>query len=480
MSHGGSLTKEQLEYLAIINRSGEHLLALINDVLSMAKIESGQIGLNESSFDLYQLLFSIEEMLQLKANAKGLKLRFERSPNLPQYIETDESKLRQVLINLLGNAIKFTETGHVILRVKVKDTSHEVNSILRRERGENFLLNYIIERQISPTSIMLIFEVQDTGLGIAPDEINNLFEPFVQTETGRKSMQGTGLGLSISKQFIRLMGGNISVSSQLGKGTLFGFDISVKLVQHIPEKIRSNPRRVIGLQPNQPSYRILIAEDVKENRQLLIKLLSILGFEVREAENGQEAVALWESWKPHLIWMDMQMPVMDGYEATKKIKQLSREQTIDYASGKKNLSSENYYPIIIAITASAFEEQQSSIFKAGCNDFVPKPFREEELFEKMAQHLGLRYIYADNFPSSSTDSVNTQIKKLTSNDFSVMSKEWVSKLYGAALKVDDQEAVALIQEIPDTATDLANNLLRLIEDFRMDIIMELTEAYINE
>ncbi|WP_293157462.1 MULTISPECIES: PAS domain S-box protein [unclassified Microcoleus] len=441
MARNISITPEQKEYIEIINRSGEHLLELINDVLSMSKIEAGQITINESRFNLYNILDSLREMLQLKANSKGLQLIFENIGDLPQYIQTDESKLRQVLINLLGNAIKFTQHGIVTLRV----SSQAETNVTEGNQSQ------------------LLFEISDTGPGISPLELPTLFKPFVQTETGRKSMQGTGLGLPISQQFVRIMGGDISVESQLDQGTTFTFNIQVKLVTESDEKEKTTAKQVIALEAGQPIYRILIVEDVAENRQLLLKLLAPLGFEVEEATNGQEAIALQSTWKPHLILMDMLMPVMDGYAATKLIKQTPE--------GKET--------IIIALTASAFDEQRHIILSAGCDDFICKPFREEVLFEKIAHHLNLRYIYEEE-NSSTSGSAPQLLKSLTAEDLSVMPRDWVVDLYQAALCVDDNRILQLIEQIPENEANLANALTDLVENFRIDIIIDLTQLYYDE
>ncbi|MFB2937329.1 PAS domain S-box protein [Aerosakkonemataceae cyanobacterium BLCC-F154] len=441
MARNSSLSSEQKEQLKIINRSGEHLLNLINDILSMSKIEAGQITLNESRFDLYQLLEDIEQMLRFKAAGKGLELIFERAVNVPRYIETDESKLRQILINLLGNAVKFTNKGGICLKVNLGN----------KEQNKT----------------LIIFEVEDTGAGIATEEIPTMFDPFVQTETGRKSMQGTGLGLPISRQFVRLMGGDITVKSQLGKGTIFTFDIRVKEMNAIPEQTSLTTKKVTGLQPNQPTYRILIVEDIEENRLLLVKLLKPLGFEVQEAINGQEAIAIWSTWKPHLIWMDMRMPIMDGYEATKEIKALQQ----------KRLTMEDVpKSVIIALTASAFEEEESRILSAGCDDLVRKPFQESELFAKMNQYLGVRYIYADeNQPTSLNSAIP---KKLQVEDLKVMPIEWIKELHQAVLCVNDDIILELVKQIPESKAALADTLKDLVDNFRLDLILELTETII--
>ncbi|NJS09514.1 MAG: response regulator [Microcoleus sp. CSU_2_2] len=441
MARNISITEEQKEYIEIINRSGEHLLELINDILSMSKIEAGQITINESRFNLDNFLNSLKEMLQLKANLKGLKLIFETFYDLPQYIQTDEGKLRQVLINLLGNAIKFTQQGTVTLRIRSQGE--------KKAEGEN--------------KAQLDFEIADTGPGISPSEIPTLFKPFVQTETGRRSMQGTGLGLAISQQFVRIMGGDIAVESQLGQGTIFTFNIQVTLVTESDEPEASVAKQVIALEAGQPTYRILIVEDVAENRQLLLQLLKPLGFEVCQATNGQEAIALQSTWKPHLILMDMLMPVMDGYEATRQIKQTLEGRKI----------------IIIALTASAFEEQRQVILSVGCDDFICKPFREEVLFDKIAHHLKLRYIYEDENSSTSLPAL-AQPKILTAEDLSVMPKDWVVDLYQAAICVDDSRILELIEQIPDTELNLANALTDLVDNFRVDIIIDLTQLYYDE
>ncbi|MEM8779271.1 MAG: PAS domain S-box protein, partial [Cyanobacteria bacterium P01_G01_bin.49] len=295
MQRDDYLNEENKQNLNIIGRSGEHLLELINDILEMTKIEAGRTTFNQSSFDLYRLLNNLESMLYLKAEEKNLQLIIEQTPAVPQYIQTDEGKLRQVLINLLGNAIKFTQEGGVILRVKGDTPKNKKKSIT------------------------LTFEVEDTGPGIAEAEIGQLFEAFGQTEAGKNSHEGTGLGLPISRKFVQLMGGKITVSSVLGRGSLFAFTIKANIVTANSIKINKPTRRVIGLAPNQPQYRILAVDDRLESRILLVKLLSSMGFNVRQASNGQEALDVWEAWEPHLIWMDMRMPIIDGYKATQRI-----------------------------------------------------------------------------------------------------------------------------------------------------------------
>lgn len=286
-----NLPPEQYENIAIIYRSGEYLLNLINNILDLSKIEAGKITLNHNNFDLHRLLHDLEDMLHLRAENKGLELKFVVPDNLPHYIKTDELKLRQVLINLISNGIKFTEQGQVSLQVDWQKGQYD----------NEYLLKFI---------------VSDTGVGIAPKELKELFIAFSQTQAGKNSQEGSGLGLAISREFVRLMGGDIEVKSQLGQGTTFEFYVYVQA--GVATEIQpQEKRRVLALAPNQDTYKILVVDDKDYNRQLLFKLLQPMGFEMREASNGKEAIAIWEEWQPHLIWMDMRMPVMDGYDATR-------------------------------------------------------------------------------------------------------------------------------------------------------------------
>ena len=451
MSRNSDLTPEQREYLNIINRSGEHLLELINDVLSMSKIEAGQVDFHSNSFDLYQLLEHLETLLKTKANMKQLKLIIERDKRLPQYIRTDENKLRQVLINLLGNAIKFTEKGSVTLGVKQRREDVKINAPIRSPN-------------ILSSSLFLQFEIEDTGMGISPVEVDALFKPFFQTESGRKSQEGTGLGLAISREFVKLMGGDITVFSEVGKGSIFSFEIEVTLShpEEITPKLPST--RVISLAPNQPRYRILIVEDKMENRNLLVQLLKPLGFEIREAVNGLEGITVWQDWHPHLIWMDMRMPVMDGYETTRRIKSTPE--------GKKT--------VIIALTASAFEEDRITVLNAGCDDFVGKPFREEVFFEKIAKYLGVRYIYEgsehNNFPRITTTEESNSEELIAA--LATMPIDWVRALHQAAICCDDEKIFRLLENIPLSLNELTHYLTDLVGNFYFDKITELTQLII--
>jgi signal transduction histidine kinase/CheY-like chemotaxis protein len=429
--------------LSIITRSGEHLLTLINQVLDLSKIEAGRITLNEKDFDLYCLLDDLGNMFQLKADHKGLQLICDRAADVPQYIRTDEVKLRQVLINLLNNALKFTSEGGVAVKVKSAAEIQQTNN------------RFHARKAVQPTTIT--FEVSDTGAGIAPEELDSLFEAFVQTKTGKESQEGTGLGLPISRQFVQLMGGEMSVRSEVGKGTTFKFDIRVGVVDATSIETKQPTRRIIALQPNQPRYRILVVDDRYDNRQLLIKLLNPFGFELKEALNGQEALTISDEWEPHLIWMDMRMPVMDGYEATKKIKSSTKGQST----------------AIIALTASAFEEEQAMVISAGCDDFLRKPFRERDIFEMLNKHIGVRYVYEDLTQRNSSITEDRESDALDPAVITALPQEWVASLKQAILSIDLELSYTLIDQIRPENTALANALKSCIDKFEYKKILNL-------
>jgi CheY-like chemotaxis protein len=390
-------------------------------------------------------------MFRLTAEEKGLHLTCDRAPDVPRYIRTDEVKLRQILINLLSNAFKFTQEGGVSLRVGIRESPDS-----RAGTGAPPLL---------PTPYSLLFEIEDTGAGIAPDELDSLFEAFVQTQTGKDAQEGTGLGLPISRKFVQLMGGEIRVSSEIGRGSLFKFDIKVSRVEARDIKSHQPIRHVIALEPNQPRYRILIVDDKPINRQLLIKLLNPLGFELKEASNGKEAIEIWDKWEPHLIWMDMRMPVMDGYEATKQIKATTKGQAI----------------VIIALTASALEEERAVVLSAGCDDFVRKPLREADIFAAMNKHIGVRYIYEDNASSKSEKSDSSDFSETTAPNiinpllFQRLPVVWVASLKQALLNVDLDSLSTLIAHISRKDTVLAQALTYHIDNFEYDKILSLIQ-----
>lgn len=366
MQSDPALTQGQRENLDIINRSGGHLLNLINDVLDMAKIEAGRVELDIKPFDLGILLRDITDMLSKRAEEKGLQLLLDQSSEFPRFIKSDKDKLRQVIVNLVSNAIKYTNQGSVTLRLGVQSHS----DLFR-----------------------LLIEVEDTGIGINKNDQTRIFDPFVQV--GKPATQkGTGLGLSIVREYIKLLGGEIIVESTPEVGSLFRVILPVIKAEE-SDVLDSGTinEKVIGLQPGQQEYRVLIVEDQLENQLLLQRLLTDAGFTVKLAQNGKEGIALFESYHPHFIWMDRRMPVMDGLETTKRIRALA---------GGKEVK-------IAAVTASAFADQRHEMLAAGMDDFVRKPYRPSEIFDCMTRLLGVRFIHENAVGTTAASTISTAL-----------------------------------------------------------------------
>ncbi len=446
LNHDKTLTQKQRSHLSPIDRSVQHLLSLINNVLELSKIEAGAAILNVVEVNLWNLFEHVEEMFRLPAASKGMRFICDRAPNLPIVIKTDENKLRQVLVNLLGNAIKFTNRGSITLRASCQTIDSEQST--------------------------LHFEVEDTGPGIAPDELNTVFDAFVQTETGRMSNQGTGLGLAISHQFIELMGGEIEVSSTIGQGTQFTVDLPITAVT-VPTQSVPHVQHVVRLHPDQTTSRILVVEDIEDARSLLVQLLSERGFEVQAAEDGQGAIDHWQHWHPHLILMDLQMPGIDGYKATQQIRQL--EHVMQEVLETRHQAS-SHPTKIIALTASAIEEDRATILTIGCDDVLYKPFREEQLFRTIERHLQVRYLYDDANQTAGTADAFAQTIELTLSDLlAVMPPDWIADLYRAASRLNVDRGLFLIQQIPDEYRHLSQALSDAVNNFRFDIVITLTQ-----
>jgi PAS domain S-box-containing protein len=452
MLREGTLETTNQDYLNIVNRSGEHLLTLINDVLEMSKIEAGKVVLHPQPTDLHGLLDNLEEMFSLRAKAKNIRLILDCAPGVPPYIEVDESKLRQVLINLLGNAVKFTQQGQVRLEVKVV-TPHSPKD----DTAPATKLS-----QCSP--IVLAFKVEDTGPGIQPEELPTLFQPFVQTQAGYRTQEGTGLGLPISQRFVQLMGGMIQVQSSPNQGATFAFEIEVMPTSGnsiiVPAKVH---QAVARLATGQPEYRLLVVEDHPENRHLLVKLLETAGFTVFTAEDGVAAIEQARRCQPHLIWMDIRLPRLDGYSATQRIKALDLQPA----------------PVIIALTASAFEDERARVIAASCDDFVRKPFKADQIFQKIADFLPVRYQYqadqklpveASGLPPSAIDLTDQLVTELMT-----APALWRQTLYRAALRGSDEEIVQLTQTLNPEQATLASNLSVWAQNFDFKPILDLLE-----
>jgi len=432
LARDGHATNEQKEKLAIINRSGAHLLSMITDILDLSKIEAGQVDLNPEAFELPSMLDDIKHIFEPRAEGAGLSFELVMDPAIARYIKADSGKLRQILINLLGNAVKFTQQGRIILRASTKPMLDD------------------------PGIALLQLEVQDSGPGIPSELQQRIFKPFVQHSSSPSVSKGTGLGLAISSSFIELMGGRIQLQSSPDKGSLFRVELAVSLARAEEAVDRQQPPpRVVGLKPGQPDWRILVVEDNPENRLLLVNLLRQAGFETREAENGEQAVSLFTQWQPHFIWMDLRLPVMDGFEATRRIRQLPQGDAVR----------------IVAITASVFREQRQKTLDAGCDEVVHKPYQAHEVFDAMAQQLGVNYLYEKVEPHNEPE----QTTQLTVNQIAQLPPELRSALKEMTLRLDLDGLISLLQQAREIDPDIANGLKALLDRFQYERILKLLE-----
>jgi PAS domain S-box-containing protein len=381
LSEDSTLAPEYQEYLRSIHRSGDHLLSLgdhllslINDVLDLSKIEAGCLTLDQSDFNLPELMGILWEMFRLRAESKGLKLIPELG-DIPQFITADQNKLRQVIINLLNNAVKFTEAGTITLRVQVTNRDSQPVGEQPSSRA-----NSSIPSLAHPSSLILHINIEDTGVGIAANEIDLIFQAFSQAKAGKGITEGTGLGLTISQKFVQFMGGQLSVESTLGQGSRFSFWIPVQAVEQEDVQLLVPDRAIVGVLPGQPIYRILVVDDQPANRQVLLHLLQKVGLEVREAASGAAEIEQWQTWHPDLIYMDLRMVGMTGYEAMQQIRAYEREKQPPRPPTP-----------IIAVTAQAFQEDYDRSLATGFTGFITKPFKTGAILHQLAIHLGLQY-----------------------------------------------------------------------------------------
>ncbi len=430
------LSPEQTWYREAISRNGEHLLALINDVLEMSKIEAGRATLNLSTFDMDSLLYDLEQMFRVRTDAKGLKLRVEKHPDVPRHLVTDEAKLRQVLINLLGNAVKFTEGGGISLRMF--HTGSDPGSGNCMLDGGN----------------LIFFEVEDTGIGIAEDEMERLFKYFEQTRSGLKAQTGTGLGLAISREYVRLMGGEMSVSSQVGVRTVFRFHIPVQRGLPKDKVVRREAINVVGLRSFGREYSILVAEDESDSRYLLKQMLEKVGYTVREATNGAEALAAIQESRPHLVLMDGAMPVMDGLEATRRIKMAFHD-----------------IPVIM-VTASALEEDRGKMLASGADDVIRKPYREHDLLGSIQAQLDVEYVCReDSTMLGGEDSLH--ITSVTPEALTILPVELIEKMREATINGYLDRLRYLLDKVATYDGQLASGLRVLAERYEYDTLCHL-------
>ncbi|MEO8596031.1 MAG: ATP-binding protein [Candidatus Solibacter sp.] len=421
--------EQQRHDLDIINRSGEHLLALINDVLDVAKIEAGRTELEIATCDVGRVIEDATNMVRPGALQKGLTLRVESSQT-PLFIRTDPARLRQVLINLLNNAVKFTENGSVTLRMAVSPSNN-------------------------PAEARLVFEVEDTGAGIAVSDQAAIFDTFVQAGAAYRQ-QGTGLGLTISRQIVELMGGTIQVESVPGQGSRFRMEITVARAEE--SEVSQGPplKQVFRLEQGQPEYRILIVEDQQENWMILERLLNTAGFQTRVAENGADGVKEYRAWRPQFIWMDLRMPLMDGVEATRMIRE---------SEGGGEVK-------IVAVTASGDLRKRRELLTLGMDGYVPKPYRSTEIFECMAHHLGCRYQVSET--TSKAESQGTGA--LRAEDLSTLPAEMRHELREAIVALNRERISAAIGRISEVNEGLGLILTRHAESYRYSRIFDVIKT----
>jgi signal transduction histidine kinase/FixJ family two-component response regulator len=431
----GSLTEPQQQYADTIMRAGKHLLTLITDILEYSKIEAGRVSVEEVTFDLHAMLDDLDATFRLPAEQKGVRLLIERVSMSHRPVITDETRLRQILQNLLSNAVKFTEHGGVALRAIVRSESDEA------------------------TTARLVVEVEDTGLGIAPEEMGKLFQVFEQTESGRRTKSGTGLGLSISRKFAELLGGSLSATSELGQGSTFRLELPIREGSATPPGPATKLQRVLGLEPG-PPVLVLVVDDREDNRAFLATLLGTVGFLVRQVEDGEKAVREFETWKPDLILMDLRMPTLSGANAIGRIRGLAGGSAVK----------------IIAVTASAFQKDRLLAIEAGADDYLSKPFREESLFDKIQALLGVSYVLAETPHTgplaASRPSVEREVL-LTREDVAVLPADLRGQLRQAILIADLDAFLVLLQEVEAYDANVARSLRGLAVKFSYPQLLDV-------
>ncbi|MGA2531655.1 MAG: PAS domain S-box protein [Candidatus Aminicenantales bacterium] len=433
MQRDETLAAHQRRHLDVINRSGEHLLALITDILEMSKIEAGRITLNPTTFSLQSLLTDLEMIFRPPADAKNLHFKVECPDDMPRYVEGDEGKLRQILINLLGNAVKFTQAGGIVLRARLDPEG--------------------------PDKLRLSAEVEDSGPGIPEKEQESLFTPFQQTQNGRRMGTGTGLGLAICREFVHLMGGDITVSSQPGKGSLFKFHVLLGEGEIAAAEKKSESYRIKSLQPGQPACRIMIVDDEDINGALVAQMLGSIGFDTGRAANGKEAVERFTAWHPHLILMDMRLPVMDGCEAIRRIRA---------GPGGADVK-------IISVTASAFEENRREALEAGADDFLAKPFREAVLFEKVKKLLGIEYVLLEDTTPEKNPPRAAATSAVTAEVLASLPRDFIRKMREAVIQADYDRMMGLIGSVEGHSAPVAQVLRGLVERFEYKELLDLLQ-----
>lgn len=429
MGRDPDCTPTQRENLHLIHRGGRHLLDMINNVLDLTKIDAGRIELDLQPLDLYELLDDIATLCQAQASEKGLRFVMERLPGVPRHIRADPARLRQILLNLLGNALKFTDRGEILFRVG----SHALGGQLR-----------------------LRLAVQDTGCGIPAPLLGQIFAPFTQVAPNLERHSGTGLGLTISRHLAELMGGTLWAESRVDQGSTFTLEIPTEEVRPSASARAAAPVSSRRLAPGQPEQRVLVADDQPESRLRLREILEGAGFSVREADTGEAAISLFRSWNPYLIWMEMAMPVMDGYQATRRIRRMAEGRVVQ----------------IIGVTASSQPDQESAILAVGCDGAYRKPYRGGDILDAMARHLRLKFTVE---PQPGPASQTSQSQPAGSLNLKSVPASLIEQLTQAAILLDVPAARNLINQIRPFNPQLADGLDDQVRGLRFDAIVTLCD-----
>jgi len=431
LKRGKNLEESQMSGLNTIYQSGNHLLTLINDILDLSKIEARKLELYPDTLHFGSFIESLSGIIRMRAEEKDVYFCYEAVGELPTGIKADEKRLRQVLINLLGNAIKFTDKGQVTLRVS--------------------LVN-----EVSDNKVLFRFEVEDSGVGMTSEQLNKIFLPFEQVGDTSRRAAGTGLGLAISRQLVELMSGEIKVDSEFGKGSNFWFEIALPVID-VKAEAKQKTQQVIGYQGERRT--LLIVDDNQQNREILFNLLKLLDFNVVEASNGQEGVALAKEIQPDMIFMDLVMPVMTGFEAAQRLRQMPEFKNTP----------------IIANSASVFEAAQEKSRIAGCNAFLPKPVEEDKLSSLLVEHLKLQWIYKEI--GLETDEESQKAKSAPMIPPPPQELEALYKLAKMGNMRRIKEQATRLEALDQKYQPFANKLQELAKGFKRKQILALIEEF---
>jgi PAS domain S-box-containing protein len=446
-----TLSDDQQEMLNNIHLCGDHLLTLINDILDLSKIEARKMELLLSELNFPNFLKGIAHLFEMRSSQKGIRFKYEELSRLPQGIKCDEKRLRQVLINLLSNAVKFTNQGVVTFKV----------SVIHSERSTE------LNHQVS--SVKIRFEVEDTGIGIPENKLEEIFLPFHQVDIQSQLIEGTGLGLAISQKLAKMMGSKINVKSVIGKGSSFWLDLNLPLLKGFSYSTPGKQHRILGYVGEK--RKILIVDDNQVNRALLVRLLSRLGFDIREAINGEEGLTVATSFSPDVILLDLLMPVMDGFEATRKIRAIPHLQNV----------------IIFAVSASVFENTKEESRRAGCDYFLSKPLATKQLLEGLRRYLGLEWIYEEqslsDSPVETSDYISDGLAKSPPDIMVPPSEKAVSVLFKLVMSGDIEgieEETGKLQKLDPNLDPFINHLRQLTKEFKMKQLREFLKQFLPE